>query len=148
MRRLILIIIALVTSSVTLSAQNSFNKLFDECGAAIGYTTIEHGQKMIKMMSKQTGSSLNGVESIKIISTKAAEAWFQDGLAAVVNNGYEMLSSQRSNGVISEFFVKEINGGKTEFISVSIDDKKYVVISIRGRFSIESISKLSDVISQ
>lgn len=151
MKRFLITCLLLCTAFVVRAQNAGFSSLYEEYSGREGYTCIEMGGKMMKMLSqrasgddKELAALLSGIRSIRIVSAKPPHEEFLSRLLDV-EKAYKLILSQSEQGQTTRFCF--IDGGKgcSEFLMIVSGPGEQTAVNIYGVFDVKDISRLSSI---
>lgn len=154
MRKLLITCLLACSVLVVHAQETAFGKLFAHYSGREGYTSMELGEKMMKMMSRRARDEdkaladlLDGIRSIRIVAAKHPNEQFVSDLLEIAGSGkYKLILSQTEGEQNSRFYF--IDGGRfgySEFLMVVYGPKEQVAVDIYGVFDVKDISRLSAI---
>lgn len=148
----ILITCLLLCAAFAARAQNpDFSSLYENCSGREGFTCIEMGGKMMKMLSRSTAADdrelaalLDGIRSIRIVAAKPPREEFLSQLLCVAKS-YNLILSQSEGEQTTCFYFIDGGRGYSEFLMLVSGTKEQVAVAIYGVFDVKDISRLSSI---
>ena len=153
----ILVVLALITSSFLVKAQNpAVDKLFATYADRDGFTTVSISKAMFSLFASESKSkdefnkSVKGLESIRILAPDSAISAMFKGKLNFYNEiskslpltQYEELMSVKEKDQVFKMLIRKKGDVITEFLMIG-GGKENVLICITGNIDLKSISKLS-----
>lgn len=129
--------------------------LSEKYAAREGYTSVVFGRRMMRMMAdridkddKELAHLLDEIQTIRILSTKEADAEFETDARSLMKkmSGWELISQIEEGGQKTDTYL--FDGGRwspSTFLLLSFGDTEQVVLYIQGYFSVKDISRLSTI---
>ncbi len=156
MKNIFLVLLTMVFS-LTLSAQSSFDSIFDQYEGQKGFTSVTVTKRMFTLFAQATDitiedqhldeiiSDLNGIKILSFegndVSTK--NAFEKKSKSTLSNNNFEELMRVREEDEDVRIMVKEKNNIIEELVIFVSEKKKVALISLSGIIDLDKISKLS-----
>ena len=135
---------------------STMTELYDRYASQEGFSSVVYGKRMMEMMAdrvrredKELAKLLEGIRSIRVLSTKAPHADFELDTRWWTDHTFveeQQLSHVIERGQTTDTYL--IDGGRynqSTFVLVSFGEREQVVLRITGYFSVKDISRLSSI---
>lgn len=135
---------------------STMTELYDRYGTQEGFSSVIYGKRMMEMMAdrvrgedKELAKLLEGIRSIRIISTQRPHADFELDTRWWIDHTFvedQQLSHVVEEGQTTDTYL--VDGGRynqSTFVLVSFGAREQVVLHIMGYFSVKDISRLSSI---
>jgi hypothetical protein len=155
MKKLLIIIMAVMGMNVAMAQGSIVEKYFKELSGNDDYTKVSVSSKMFSLFTeleagseaeKEFLSAVSKLKGLKIIasdSTPTSRKMYDKALKDVKAAGYEELMSVMDAEEDMQFSIKEKGGKIEELIMVVGGREKFVLMSLYGEIDLKNISKIA-----
>jgi hypothetical protein len=142
---------------LTIIAQNEVDELFEKYAGKDGFTSVNISGKLLgfaaqfEQEDQASRELLEQLTGIKILSVDDAalnesldffEELDRQNFFKKIKDDYEMVMDIKESNQVVKFYIKENKGGKIEDLLMIVGGDNNAIISIRGNFDMENLSKL------
>jgi hypothetical protein len=156
MKKLGIITLALLFSSITWAQSNVVNKYFNELGDDEKYVKVSISSKMFSLFTELEAGSDEEKEFLEAVSKlkgmkivvgdsvpKDASRLYGQAVKDVENEGFEELMSVVDADENFKFSIKDKNGKIEELIMVAGGKQSFVLLSLYGEIDLKNIAKIA-----
>lgn len=155
MRKLLVIMFMILP--LTIIAQNEVDELFEKYAGKDGFTSVNISGKLLgfaaqfEQEDQASRELLEQLTGIKILSVDDAalnesldffEELDRQNFFKKIKDDYEMVMDIKESNQVVKFYIKENKGGKIGDLLMIVGGDNNAIISIRGNFDMENLSKL------
>lgn len=152
MKQFILSMVIAVVASVTMSAQNSYNSLYDRFSSADGVTKVNVGPLLMGLCNlcmdeddDEARQLVKGISSVSVMDlsdcSEEVRKDFREAADKINSKDMELLMEVSDESDILKIFVKKSGDHLSRFLLVNIGDDPCMV-NISGKISMKDIDKL------
>ena len=159
MKRLTLILAALVFSFTMMAQQTVIDKYFEKYADNDKFTKVTINQKMFSLFANFDGGTeeetefmqaISKLEGLKILVADSCDnpkELFKTTAKDIKKDGYEELMSVQDGDEDVVFSIKEKNGVIQELIMLVGGNKDFVLLSLYGEINLKDVSKIASGMS-
>ena len=155
MKRVLVLLISLLTTAPTWSQSNPVDALFEKYSAIDGFTSVFISGKMLSMFAGDREKAENDlifrIKSIMILSendslSKGGVNFYNELSKKLDFSRYEELMVVRDKQEVTKFLVKQTGSIINELLMISGGAGGNTLISIRGEIKLNDLSEISKTV--
>jgi len=155
MKRIIILVVAIMGPAVVLAQNDVITKLFDQYYDDPNFTKVSVSNKMFELFThvepgdedeKEILDAVSKLEGLKILiadSVADSRSMYDDAVQKIGRKDYEELMTVKDAQEDVKFMIKEKNGVIDELVLVVGGHKSFFIMSLFGEINLKTISKLS-----
>ncbi len=153
MKKLLIILVATMTSWVASAQTNAIDKYFSKYENDTSFSKVKVNAKMFELFTEMEGTNdeqktlqetigkLKGLKMLELENDPRTKTLYNEAISKL-NKDYEVLMEIEDKEKIT-FFINEKGGVIKELVMISGGKNQFVILSLEGDIDLKQISKLS-----